>query len=436
MNKSKLIIFFLHSTFLSYSMNIEYNMGSVIIKNISENISVAIPADLIPFTTISSFKEGVITSPLSSQFFQLLKDLLYANKTMSCLQKSNFKCTKNIVKLIKNNSNNLTNDFASWFELAYLIEILGCSSTVYDALAFHVANLMENSAEEAITVLENLPEARTLSAQGFFYKIAIYYDLLFEKTITTQPIEGYSIKDLLLCDLIKIKERSGRHRNNLQLDLSHMNINSLEGFNEIPHISQITNLDLSNNNITTLPSDFLLNFKDLLTVDLSNNNLSMLDENLFNSNQHLSSLYLDNNKLTSLPSNFLSSCKHLHRLNISNNQLTTLPENFLSHCPSLSIISLNDNKLNHLPENFLSQQRKIKIVSFRNNNIISLPPYFLQNNSTPETVVSLDSSIITNLNVLPQHIQDDIKKRGRKRSRKDFESDDSSDDHPAKRQHQ
>jgi Concanavalin A-like lectin/glucanases superfamily/Secretion system C-terminal sorting domain len=97
------------------------------------------------------------------------------------------------------------------------------------------------------------------------------------------------------------------------LNVSGQNISNLAG---IELFTSLTSLNISNNNLTSFPTNLP---STLTTLNVSNNSLTTLPTSLPNS---LTSLNLSNNSLTSLPTTLPSS---LNTLNIANNSITCLP---------------------------------------------------------------------------------------------------------------
>lgn len=143
-------------------------------------------------------------------------------------------------------------------------------------------------------------------------------------------------------------------------------------------------LDLSHNQLATLPNDFA-RMKQLKILFLSNNlftifpevlsqceNLSMIG---LKSNQitHISEkslppttrwLILTNNCLTTLPKS-IGNCLPMQKLALAGNQLQSLPEE-LSNCKNLGLLRISANKLQVLPS-WLLAMPKLSWLAFSGN---------------------------------------------------------------------
>ena len=147
-------------------------------------------------------------------------------------------------------------------------------------------------------------------------------------------------------------------------------------------------LDLSYNQLSTLPDDFA-RLKQLKILFLSNNLFTIFPEVLsqceslsmigFKSNQitHISEkslppttrwLILTNNRLTTLPKS-IGNCLPMQKLALAGNQLQSLPEE-LSNCKNLGLLRISANQLTALPDWLLALPR-LSWLAFGGNPVSS-----------------------------------------------------------------
>ena len=147
-----------------------------------------------------------------------------------------------------------------------------------------------------------------------------------------------------------------------ELDLSDNQLTTLP--EAIAQLSNLRELDLSDNQLTTLP-EAIAQLSNLRELDLSDNQLTTLPEAIAQLS-NLRELYLRNNQLTTLPE-AIAQLSNLSGLHLRNNQLTTLPEAIaqLSH---LSGLDLRNNQLTTLPE-AIKQLSQLEKLDLRGNQL-------------------------------------------------------------------
>ena len=121
--------------------------------------------------------------------------------------------------------------------------------------------------------------------------------------------------------------------------------------------SRLRQLDLSNNQLSSLPTGVFDGFYALLRLDLSGNSLASLEVELFRSHlpsSPLQTLDLSDNSLTSLPKELWFETRNLVSLDLSGNDLTNLRDGTFRYMVvyregALKTLDLSDNGLLHAP---------------------------------------------------------------------------------------
>jgi len=219
-----------------------------------------------------------------------------------------------------------------------------------------------------------------------------------------QAPQGVSVAQLLQQNLINIQGNT--------LDLSNKNINDLTGLKNIPGIKDIEILQLSNNQLTTLPAGIFNGLDKLQILILANNNLTTLPKEIFKDLNNLRQLQLINNPNLSKMGikDILYKGKELHALlnhydllnhdgvsitklfqqgaldqeikdmemyaflDLSNRNINNLTG--LQNIPgikSLKILALNNNKLTSLPTGIFNGLDKLETLLLANNQLTTLP---------------------------------------------------------------
>lgn len=136
-------------------------------------------------------------------------------------------------------------------------------------------------------------------------------------------------------------------------NLKNINLNG-NRFIELPvglfsHNKNLTKLRLMYNRIDlkTLPDGFLADLPRLGEVFIRCN-IQVLPENLFNGSSNLQNISLQSNKLTTLPLRIFNSQTSLMILDLSDNQLTVLPDNIFNTTHNLEVLRLSNNNLSEI----------------------------------------------------------------------------------------
>lgn len=144
----------------------------------------------------------------------------------------------------------------------------------------------------------------------------------------------------------------------------------------------LTKIDLSNNEISSIPID-INNQNDLILIRMLNNKLDSLPESVFML-RNIKSLDFSLNKINKLPPN-IGSCSSLVELLLQNNLIKEIPFN-LSGLQSLEVLNLSSNQLDLCP-NF-NKLRKLKKLDLSQNSIKSIEK------SSFDGLINLDQLIL------------------------------------------
>jgi tetratricopeptide (TPR) repeat protein len=161
-----------------------------------------------------------------------------------------------------------------------------------------------------------------------------------------------------------------KHSGESFLLLSDLNLHELP--TEIGQLTQLTTLDLGNNQLTTLPAEvWQLTQLDMLTLGI--NQLTALPPEIGQLIK-LRSLALFSNRLTTVPAE-IGQLTQLTMLYLGYNQLTTLPAE-IGQLTQLTRLFVNDNQLTALPVE-LRELHKLTHLVLHGNPSLDLPPDIL-----------------------------------------------------------
>lgn len=110
----------------------------------------------------------------------------------------------------------------------------------------------------------------------------------------------------------------------IKLNLAENTIN-LDGLSkDLQHYPNLTELNLSNNTIKSLPNGTFSGLTKLEVLILKDNFITAVDEFSFKGLDNLKILDLSNNQILELPTNILLLLKQLEKLNLENNNMTNV----------------------------------------------------------------------------------------------------------------
>ncbi|XVE71934.1 hypothetical protein DITRI_Ditri10aG0191000 [Diplodiscus trichospermus] len=152
------------------------------------------------------------------------------------------------------------------------------------------------------------------------------------------------------------------------VDLSGMSLDSLP--NPSLNLASICKLDLSNNNLQSIPESLTARLLNVVVLDVHSNQLKFLP-NSVGCLSKLKILNVSGNLLQTLPKT-IENCRSLEELNANFNKLTMLPDTIGFELINLKKLSVNSNKLVFLPLS-ITHVTSLRVLDARLNCLRSLP---------------------------------------------------------------
>ncbi|KAG1364142.1 plant intracellular Ras-group-related LRR protein 1 [Cocos nucifera] len=153
-----------------------------------------------------------------------------------------------------------------------------------------------------------------------------------------------------------------------KLDLSGLSLDALP--NPSVNLTSITKLDLSNNNLESIPESLTARLLNLVVFDVHSNQLKVLP-NSIGCLSKLKVLNISGNLIESLPRT-IEDCRALEELTANFNKLTKLPDTIGFELSNLKKLAVNSNKLAFLPHS-TSHLTSLRVLDARLNCLRSLP---------------------------------------------------------------
>ncbi|XP_058230639.1 uncharacterized protein LOC131343188 isoform X2 [Hemibagrus wyckioides] len=131
-------------------------------------------------------------------------------------------------------------------------------------------------------------------------------------------------------------------------------------------LSSVTNLTVTQSAITAIAPGAFAQFQNLKMLNLQNNNLSQVNSDWFIHKKVLETLILINNSITALNENSFAGLVGLLNLNLSQNRIHTITSDSFSFLIRLRYLDLSHNKLRHLSVDTLMPLNNTKMFLHEN----------------------------------------------------------------------
>ncbi|CAD7077742.1 unnamed protein product [Hermetia illucens] len=165
----------------------------------------------------------------------------------------------------------------------------------------------------------------------------------------------------------------------LALDIRHLTIHnsSLAAIEETALSSLgkgLTQLDVSQNQLSNVPSMALKNLHHLLILNLNHNKISQIHNKAFEGLDTLEILTLYENKISTIePEAFRGLDKKLKRLNLGGNELTSVPQKSLSILDTLKKLEIQENKIRSIKEGDFEGLKTLDSLILAHNYLTKVP---------------------------------------------------------------
>ncbi|XP_075719819.1 nephrocan-like [Rhinoderma darwinii] len=176
------------------------------------------------------------------------------------------------------------------------------------------------------------------------------------KSLLSLRLERNHIKSVGIRDLKQLE-------NLFDLNLSENHLFSADG---LQAVTNLTSLDLSWNQLSTLPQKLPVKLQSL---DYSNNQISSITAQDMKSLASLRHLFLDNNSMIVFEDKALQWCGHLSNLAMEQNLLTSIP---FGLPVTLTRLDLKGNKIDHVGVHDVKDLKQLQVLNLLNNKLTSI----------------------------------------------------------------
>ncbi|KAJ8641104.1 hypothetical protein MRB53_017798 [Persea americana] len=164
------------------------------------------------------------------------------------------------------------------------------------------------------------------------------------------------------------KRRSIEEEKQEIIDLSGLSLDCLP--NPSINVGLICKLDLSNNNLESIPESLTARLLNVVILDVHSNQLKSLP-NSIGCLSKLKVLNVSNNMIPAIPKT-IENCRALEELNANFNKITKLPDTIGFELTRMQKLSVNSNKLAFLPAS-IPNMTALRVLDARLNCLRALP---------------------------------------------------------------
>lgn len=229
-------------------------------------------------------------------------------------------------------------------------------------------NRLDFDDDNALSELNNL-EVLDLSRNSHYFRIAgVTHRLGFLENLTHLKVLNLSYNSIYT--LTEENELKSTSLEELNFRGNRLDLLWKPGDNRywpiFKSLSNLTQLDLSDNSLQRIPNEAFLNLPQSLThLYLKDNSLNFFNWTLLQHFPQLSVLDLSGNQLSSLASSLSRWTSSLQTLLLSQNQISHLPSGFLSEASSLMHLDLSSNLIKMINKSTLQTKTTTNLSSLK-----------------------------------------------------------------------
>lgn len=163
-------------------------------------------------------------------------------------------------------------------------------------------------------------------------------------------------------------------------------------------VISVNYLILTGNNLNFLPFSFFSNFVNLKFLYLNKNSISYIENFVFSTLKHLELLDLSENKIQNIQPEFFDNLSSLRTLNLEKNSMKILPPEILTSLKKLEILNLSSNFLSSNWINFLTFKNlfSLRLLDLSFNKLTSLENQIFSDLENLE-LLDLKNNLIENI---------------------------------------
>jgi hypothetical protein len=215
---------------------------------------------------------------------------------------------------------------------------------------------------------------------------------------------GLQELDLSNNQLVTLPE--GVFRGMIRLHTLNLSKNRLKSLPETAFqgLSALRNLNCRDNQLALLSGGLFQRCLALQILDLGSNQLTSLPQELFHGLTVLQELILFNNLLDSFPGELFAGLSALNSLSLSRNRLSALPGEIFHGLARLQVLELGRNQLSFLPERLFEGLVQLRTLYLCDNQLICLPLRHFVGLSIQELYLDGNPDLMVCYEDLPEYV--------------------------------
>ncbi|KAJ8673139.1 hypothetical protein QAD02_004401 [Eretmocerus hayati] len=277
------------------------------------------------------------------------------------------------LSLVGLNINSMVIDWSEYFPKIEKLDISGNKHMSMNEFFNNIPTTLRSLGMRAMGLtklkIQNLKNVTSLDLDGNDFH-SIKRSNCDEDSLCLENLDGLESLSLVYCDIELIEEHAFEH-------LTKLSYLDLRG-NEIPRISSgtfgsspsLSVLDISSNPLVNV--SFISELKNLTTLRMNSMD-SRAIESLFSLSSvptKIQILSLSNNQISSIPPEFLDNLEDLREIDLRYNLISSLSPG--SWQRNLKVLKLHHNKVSKIEDLHLSEAKSLELLNLRGNKLESI----------------------------------------------------------------
>ncbi|XP_053724997.1 leucine-rich repeat neuronal protein 1-like [Synchiropus splendidus] len=163
---------------------------------------------------------------------------------------------------------------------------------------------------------------------------------------------------------------------------------------ELSRLVNLTELDLSQNNFSTVEAVGLFNMNHLTTLHLEENQISQLPDHCLGNLTNLQELYINHNHIHSISAKAFAGLHNLLRLHLNSNKINVIESRWFEETPNLEILMIGENPVIGLLDMNFKPLKSLRSLVLAGMNLVDVPANAFVGLDNLESISFYDNKLI------------------------------------------